>query len=110
MDFVFLDIEKAFDTTWHSSLLYELSELEFSTSLVKLIASFLTDRKFEVLAEGEFCTPRKIAAGVPQGSVPAPILYSLYTDDALAASGTHLALFVDDTCIYTPGTANCKLQ
>jgi hypothetical protein len=25
---VFLDIEEAFDTTWHSGLLYKLSELE----------------------------------------------------------------------------------
>jgi hypothetical protein len=43
---VFLDIEKAFDTTWHPGLLYKLSELQFSTSLVKLIAFFLTNRKF----------------------------------------------------------------
>jgi hypothetical protein len=26
---VFLDIEKAFDKTWHSGLLYNLSELAF---------------------------------------------------------------------------------
>jgi hypothetical protein len=31
---VFLDIEKAFYTTWHSGLLYKLSNLEFSTSLI----------------------------------------------------------------------------
>jgi hypothetical protein len=41
---VFLDIEKALDTTWHSGLLYKLSKLEFSTSLIKLIDSFLTDK------------------------------------------------------------------
>jgi hypothetical protein len=61
---VFLDIKKTFHTTWHSSLLYKLSELEFSTSIIKLIASFLTDRNFQVLAEGEFPMPRKIVAGV----------------------------------------------
>jgi hypothetical protein len=27
---VFLDIEKAFDTTWHPGLLYKLSNLKFS--------------------------------------------------------------------------------
>jgi hypothetical protein len=36
---VFFDIEKAFTTTWHSGLLHELSELEFSTSHIKLTAS-----------------------------------------------------------------------
>jgi hypothetical protein len=50
---VFLDIEKAFDTIWHSGLLYKLSESEFSTNLIKLIASFLADRKFKVLVEGK---------------------------------------------------------
>jgi hypothetical protein len=37
---VFLGTEKAFDTTWHSGLLYKLSKLEFSASLMKLIGSF----------------------------------------------------------------------
>jgi hypothetical protein len=65
---LFLDIAKACDTTWHSGLLYKLSELEFSTSFIKVI-SFLTDRKLEVLVEGELSTPRKIAAGMLQGSI-----------------------------------------
>jgi predicted transposase YdaD len=49
---VFSDIDKAFDT-WHSGLLHKLSELEFLKSLIKLIASFVTDRKFKVLVEVE---------------------------------------------------------
>jgi hypothetical protein len=39
---VFLDIEKAFDTMWHPRLLYKLSKLQFSTSLIKHISSFLS--------------------------------------------------------------------
>jgi hypothetical protein len=78
---VFLDIEKAFDKTWHSGLLHKLSELAFSTRLIKLVASFLTNRKMEALVEGEFSTPRNIAARRPQGSVLAIILYGLYRND-----------------------------
>jgi hypothetical protein len=37
---VFLNIEKAFDITWHSGLLYKLCKLEFSTSFIKLIDPF----------------------------------------------------------------------
>jgi hypothetical protein len=97
---VFLDIEKAFDTIWHPGLLYKLSELQFSTSLVKLIASFLTNRKFEFSVEGELSSARRVVTVVPQGSVLGPALYSLYISDAPAAPVTHLALFADDTCIY----------
>jgi hypothetical protein len=37
---VFLDIEKAFDTTWHSGLLYKLSEVQLSTRLIKWLLPF----------------------------------------------------------------------
>jgi hypothetical protein len=77
-----------------------LSELQFSISLIKLIASFLTNRKFKNSVEGELSSPRKVAAGMPQGSVLAQVLYSLYINDAPAAPGIHLALFADDTCVY----------
>jgi hypothetical protein len=61
---VFLDIGKAFDKTWHLCLLYILSELKFSISLIKLISSFLSQRKFRILVEGEMSLPRDIQAGV----------------------------------------------
>jgi hypothetical protein len=60
---VFLDIKKAFNTTWYSGLLHKLSELEFLTSPITLISSFLTDRTFEVLVDGEFSMLRKITVG-----------------------------------------------
>jgi hypothetical protein len=85
---VFLDIEKACDT-WHPGLLYKLSVLRFTISLTKLIASFLTNRKFKFSVEGELSSPRKVAAGVPQGYVLAQVLYSLYINDAPAAPGIH---------------------
>jgi hypothetical protein len=78
---VFLDIEKAFDTTRHPGRLYKLSKLKFPTNLIKLINSYLTNRKFRVSVEGELSTPREMQAGVPQGSVLAPTFYSLYIND-----------------------------
>lgn len=50
---VFLDITKAFDTSWHTGLLHKLSELKLSTTLITNISSFLTKRKFKVSVEGE---------------------------------------------------------
>jgi hypothetical protein len=73
---VFLDIEKAFETTWSSGLLYKLSELEMSTSRIELIVSFLTDRKLRLLMEEEFSTPREIVIVVLQSSSLVPVLCS----------------------------------
>jgi hypothetical protein len=84
---VFLDIEKAFDTTWHFGSLYKLSALQFSTSLIKPIASFLSQRKFRVSEKGEMSTTRDIQAGVPQGYVLSPTLYSLYINDTPQTHG-----------------------
>jgi hypothetical protein len=75
---VFLDIEKAFDTIWHFGLLYKLLKLNVSISLIKLISSLLSQRKFRISVEGEISAPRDKQAGVPQGSLLAPTLYGIY--------------------------------
>jgi hypothetical protein len=102
---VFSDTEKAFDTTWHQGLLYKLSKLGFSTSVIKLISSFLMEQKFRVSVEGEMPTPRHMLAGVPQGSTLSPTLYNLYINDTPQTHGVHLDLFADDTCLYA---TECK--
>jgi hypothetical protein len=81
--------------------------LEFSTSLIKLIGSFLSQRKFSVSVEGEIntpseiTTPREIRAEVPQDSVLSHILCNMYINNsAPQTSGVYLALFADDTSLY----------
>jgi hypothetical protein len=72
---------------------------------MKLISSFLSEWKFWVSIEGELSTPRYMEAGVPQGSVLSPTLCNLYINDTPQAIGVHLALFADDTHLYT---TDCK--
>jgi hypothetical protein len=81
-------------------LLYKLIKLNLSANTIKLINSFLSNRKYKVSVEGELSTPKEIQAGVPQGSVLSPLLYNLHINDGPQTPGTQLALFADDTCIY----------
>jgi hypothetical protein len=97
---ILLEIEKSFDKTWHPGLIYKSPKLEFSTSLIKHIISFLSQRKFRVSVECEMYTPRKIKAGVPQVSVLSPTLYNLYTNYTPETISVNLALFADDGCLY----------
>jgi retron-type reverse transcriptase len=75
---VFLHIEKAFDTTWHIGLLYNLYKLDSSASLIKLIRSLLSKRKFIVSVESKMFTPKLVQAGLPQGSVLSPTLFNIF--------------------------------
>jgi hypothetical protein len=91
---VFLDTGKDIDTTWHLGLLHKLLELKFSISLIKLINSFLSQRKFRVLVEGEISMPKDTQAGVKQASVLSPTLYSLYINDIPQTPGVYLGLLL----------------
>ena len=68
---------------------------------MKIIACFLNNRKFRVNHNGGESSTRHIQAGVPQGSVLAPILYNIYTSDIPTSAQVNLALYADDTAIYT---------
>jgi len=96
----FLDISKAYDTTWHTGLVYKLIKMEVPGDLVKIIKSFLAQRSFRVKMDGAYSEWRPMLAGVPQGSVLSPMLYNLYTSDLPRFSGTQVAMYADDICIY----------
>ena len=97
----FLDVEKAFDSVWHDGLLFKLREIQLPDCYLRLIASFLTERTFCVRIDDHVSSERRITAGVPQGSVLGPLLFSVYVNDAPREPGVQMALFADDTAVYT---------
>lgn len=98
---VFLDIEKAFDRTWHPGLICKLESTGIPPYLLLLLNSYLKNRTFRVQFNQGTSSMRNIQAGVPQGSVLAPVLYNIYTHDMPNEPGVHLALYADDTALYT---------
>lgn len=97
---VFLDVSKAFDKVWINGLIYKLINYKFPPHLVHLIKSFLNNRNFHVKIKNALSDNYPCHAGVPQGSILAPTLYSIYTNDAPKYLFTNYATFADDTCIY----------
>lgn len=73
--------EKAFDRVWQNGLLYKMKNMGYNAALIKLIHSFITNRKLRVIINSHISNNRTIKAGVPQGSPLSPILHSIYTAD-----------------------------
>ncbi|KAK9880827.1 hypothetical protein WA026_013154 [Henosepilachna vigintioctopunctata] len=108
------DVSKAFDKVWHEGLLLKLLEAGIPNAMVELIASYQQHRHFRVGVGISHSTERMMEAGLPQGSVLSPILYSLFTRDVPKTQGTNLAVFADDTAIFArasqPNTVTRRLQ
>lgn len=96
----FLDISKAFDKVWYPGLIFKLKEIGTPNYLINTINSFLQDRTFSVTVNNHTSNPRRIIAGLPQGSPLSPTLFNIYTADIPITSHTHIAQFADDTAIF----------
>ncbi|KAM0734035.1 putative RNA-directed DNA polymerase from transposon X-element [Formica fusca] len=95
-----LDIEKAFDKVWMDGLLYKMIQCNYPITIIRLIQSYLYDRKLQVRVNNVNSEEKVIRAGVPQGSVLGPALFSIYINDIVQFEKTKLAMFADDTAIY----------
>ena len=96
---VFLDISKAYDSTWHTGLIYKLVTMNFPVELIGVIDSFLAQRSLRVKMDGAFSGWSPLLAGVPQGSLLSLLLYNLYTSDIPTSIVSELALYADEICI-----------
>lgn len=109
----FLDIQQAFDKVWHEGLLFKIKNL-LPHSFFGILNSYLSQRIFQV-KDGEYTSNfHDIQAGVPQGSVLGPVLYTIFTSDLPETPGVVTATFADDTAILSsskdPNEASQHLQ
>ena len=78
---VYLDIAKAFDTINYNITLSKFCRIGFNSALLRLFASYLTDRQQRVVISCEKTDFRPITSVGPQGSISTVLLFYVYKND-----------------------------
>lgn len=98
------DLSKAFDSVNTKILIEKLEYYGIRENMLRLFASYLSNRKQYVCLSGSESGLLHVENGVPQGSVLGPILFLIYINDLPYSVGeASCILFADDTTLITTG-------
>ena len=98
---IYVDLSKAFDTINYDILLDKLSYYGISGRALKLLKSYLLDRKQYVVYNNCNSNLVDVTTGVPQGSILGPLLFSIYINDLIhVTEKLKFIMYAYDTTIY----------
>ena len=99
---ILTDLSKAFDCLNHDLLIAKLHAYSFDENSLKLIYSYLSDRKQRTRNNNVYSNEGTLSSGVPQGSILGPLLFNIYMNDIfLFVPEINIANYADDTTPHT---------
>ena len=97
---IYLDLSKAFDTIDHSILINKLEYYDIKGSHLRLLHSYLSNRKQYTEINNTKSNILSITTGVPRGSNLGPLLCITYSNDLAQASDMfNFIMYADDTTL-----------
>ena len=96
---LFIDFSSAFNTIQPHLMARKLLGYGVDHRLTLWIVNFLVDRTQSVRFQAALSSQLQTSTGAPQGTVLAPVLFTLYTNDCSGSSITPFIKYSDDTAL-----------
>ena len=96
---VFVDLSAAYDTVNHRILMTKIYQMTDDQATTTLLGTLPKNRMFYVPLNQKKSRWRQQRNDLPQGSVTASLLYSIYTNDQPTDEKTSRFIYADDLCI-----------
>ena len=98
---LFTDLSKAFDCLSHELLIAKLDAYGFDKNALKLVNSYLSNRKQRVKINNKYSSWSEILFGVPQGSILGSLLFNIFICDMFYFLEDYdIANYADDSTRY----------
>ncbi len=101
---VFIDFEKAYDSVWREGLMVKLHEKGIRGRVWKWILDYLSNRNARCTIQEFKGDVFQTDTGLPQGSVIAPLLFSIFVSDLFEQISSNRVKFADDSTIWRTGS------
>ena len=100
-DAIYTDYSAAFQSVNHSLLIHKLKHsYKLEEFALKWFVSYLSDRRQRVIVNGKTSKWTTVLSGVPEGSLLAPLLFSLFINDLPREVDSGCLLYADDVKIF----------
>ena len=100
-DAIYTDYSAAFQSVNHALVIHKLkNSYHLQDNALKWFVSYLSDRRQRVIVNGKTSNWKAAISGIAEGSLMAPLIFSLFINDLPSVIHSSCLLYADDVKIY----------